>query len=201
MPSCEVPSQIVLTTPLLVGLDGTEKMSKSAGNYVGINEPPGEMFGKLMSVSDDLMWDYYKLLTDLSLAEIDALKQGVISGALHPKQAKIDLAMHIVTDFHSAQEAQEASEEFERRFSRKEIPAVVEEWTGRVSEEGQRLTALMVAVGMAKSGSAATRLLAQGGVKVDGMRVEDRFHTIAAGQPSFVLQVGKRALKIKLYKD
>ncbi len=201
MPSCEVPSQIVLTTPLLVGLDGTEKMSKSAGNYVGINEPPGEMFGKLMSVSDDLMWDYYKLLTDLSLAEIDALKQGVISGALHPKQAKIDLAMHIVTDFHSAQEAQEASEEFERRFSRKEIPAVVEEWTGRVSEEGQRLTALMVAAGMAKSGSAATRLLAQGGVKVDGMRVEDRFHTIAAGQPSFVLQVGKRALKIKLCKD
>ena len=201
MPSCEVPSQIVLTTPLLVGLDGTEKMSKSAGNYVGINEPPGEMFGKLMSVSDDLMWDYYKLLTDLSLAEIDALKQGVISGALHPKQAKIDLAMHIVTDFHSAQEAQEASEEFERRFSRKEIPAVVEEWTGRVSEEGQRLTALMVAAGMAKSGSAATRLLSQGGVKVDGMRVEDRFHTIAAGQPSFVLQVGKRALKIKLCKD
>ena len=201
MPSCEVPSQIVLTTPLLVGLDGTEKMSKSAGNYVGINEPPGEMFGKLMSVSDDLMWDYYKLLTDLSLAEIDALKQGVISGALHPKQAKIDLAMHIVTDFHSAQEAQDASEEFERRFSRKEIPAVVEEWTGRVSEEGQRLTALMVAAGMAKSGSAATRLLAQGGVKVDGMRVEDRFHTIAAGQPSFVLQVGKRALRIKLCKD
>ena len=201
MPSCEVPSQIVLTTPLLVGLDGTEKMSKSAGNYVGINEPPGEMFGKLMSVSDDLMWDYYKLLTDLSLAEIDALKQGVISGALHPKQAKIDLAMHIVTDFHSAQEAQEASEEFERRFSRKEIPAVVEEWTGRVSEEGQRLTALMVAAGMAKSGSAATRLLAQGGVKIDGMRVEDRFHTIAAGQSSFVLQVGKRALKIKLCKD
>ena len=201
MPSCEVPSQIVLTTPLLVGLDGTEKMSKSAGNYVGINEPPGEMFGKLMSVSDDLMWDYYKLLTDLSLAEIDALKQGVISRALHPKQAKIDLAMHIVTDFHSAQEAQEASEEFERRFSRKEIPAVVEEWTGRVSEEGQRLTALMVAAGMAKSGSAATRLLSQGGVKIDGMRVEDRFHTIAAGQPSFVLQVGKRALKIKLCKD
>lgn len=201
MPSCEVPSQIVLTTPLLVGLDGTEKMSKSAGNYVGINEPPGEMFGKLMSVSDDLMWDYYKLLTDLSLAEIDTLQQGVVLGTLHPKQAKIDLAMHIVTDFHSSQEAQEASEEFERRFSRKEVPAVVEEWTGRVSEEGQRLTALMVAAGMAKSGSAATRLLSQGGVKIDGVRVEDRFHTIAANQPPFVLQVGKRALRIKLCKN
>ena len=201
MPSCEVPSQIVLTTPLLVGLDGTEKMSKSAGNYVGINEPPGEMFGKLMSVSDDLMWDYYKLLTDLSMADIDTLKQRVISGTLHPKQAKIDLAMYIVADFHSVQEAQEASEEFERRFSRKEVPEVVEEWTGRVSEEGQRLTALMVAAGMAKSGSAATRLLSQGGVKIDGMRIEDRFHTVAADQPSFVLQVGKRALRIKLCKD
>jgi len=201
MPSYEVPSQIVLTTPLLVGLDGTEKMSKSAGNYVGINEPPGEMFGKLMSVSDDLMWDYYKLLTDLSLADIDILKQRVVSGTLHPKQAKIDLAMHIVADFHSVQEAQGASEEFERRFSRKELPEVVEEWTGRVSEEGQRLTALMVAAGMAKSGSAATRLLSQGGVKIDGMRVEDRFHTIAADQPAFVLQVGKRALRIMLCKD
>ena len=92
-------------------------------------------------------------------------------------------------------------EEFERRFSRKEVPEAVEEWTGRVSEEGQRLTALMVAAGMAKSGSAATRLLSQGGVKIDGMRVEDRFHTIAADQPSFVLQVGKRALRIKLCKD
>ena len=201
MPSCEVPSQIVLTTPLLVGLDGTEKMSKSAGNSVGINEPPGEMFGKLMSVSDDLMWDYYKLLTDLSLADIDTLKQGVVSGTLHPKQAKIDLAMCIVADFHSVQEAEGAAEEFDRRFSRKEVPEAVEEWTGRVSEEGQRVTAIMVAAGMAKSGSAATRLLSQGGVKIDGMRVEDRFHTIAADQPSFVLQVGKRALRIKLCKD
>ena len=164
MPSYEVRPQIVLTTPLLVGLDGTEKMSKTAGNYVGINEPPGEMFGKLMSVSDDLMWDYYELLTDLSVADINTLKQGVASGVTHPKQAKVDLAKHVVGDFHSVQEAQEAAEEFERRFSRKEVPEVVEEWMGRVPEEGQRLTALMVAAGMAKSGSAATRVLSQGGV-------------------------------------
>ena len=198
MPSYEVRPQIVLTTPLLVGLDGTEKMSKTAGNYVGINEPPGEMFGKLMSVSDDLMWDYYELLTDLSVADINTLKQGVASGVTHPKQAKVDLAKHVVGDFHSVQEAQEAAEEFERRFSRKEVPEVVEEWMGRVPEEGQRLTALMVAAGMAKSGSAATRVLSQGGVKIDGVRVEDRFHTIAATQGSFVLQVGKRALRIKV---
>ena len=198
MPSYEVRPQIVLTTPLLVGLDGTEKMSKTAGNYVGINEPPGEMFGKLMSVSDDLMWDYYELLTDLSVADINTLKQGVASGVTHPKQAKVDLAKHVVGDFHSVQEAQEAAGEFERRFSRKEVPEVVEEWMGRVPEEGQRLTALMVAAGMAKSGSAATRVLSQGGVKIDGVRVEDRFHTIAATQGSFVLQVGKRALRIKV---
>lgn len=201
MPSYEVRPQIVLTTPLLVGLDGTEKMSKTAGNYVGINEPPGEMFGKLMSVSDDLMWDYYELLTDLSLADINALKQGVGSGVLHPKQAKVDLAMHIVGDFHSVQEAKAAAEEFERRFSRKEVPEVVEEWRGRVPEEGERLTAIMVAAGMAKSGSAATRVLSQGGVKIDGVRVEDRFHTIGATQGPFVLQVGKRALRIKVTKD
>ena len=201
MPSYEVRPQIVLTTPLLVGLDGTEKMSKTAGNYVGINEPPGEMFGKLMSVSDDLMWDYYELLTDLSVADINTLKQGVASGVTHPKQAKVDLAKHVVGDFHSVQEAQEAAEEFERRFSRKEVPEVVEEWMGRVPEEGQRLTALMVAAGMAKSGSGATRVLSQGGVKIDGVRVEDRFHTIAATQGSFVLQVGKRALRINVTKD
>ena len=201
MPSYEVRPQIVLTTPLLVGRDGTEKMSKTAGNYVGINEPPGEMFGKLMSVSDDLMWDYYELLTDLSVADINTLKQGVASGVTHPKQAKVDLAKHVVGDFHSVQEAQEAAGEFERRFSRKEVPEVVEEWMGRVPEEGQRLTALMVAAGMAKSGSAATRVLSQGGVKIDGVRVEDRFHTIAATQGSFVLQVGRRALRINVTKD
>ncbi len=201
MPSYEMPPQIVLTTPLLVGLDGKEKMSKTAGNYVGINEPPGEMFGKLMSVSDDLMWDYYKLLTDFSLADIDTLKQKVASGALHPKQAKVDLAMYIVGDFYSVQGAQGAAEEFERRFSRKEIPEDVEEWTGPVSEEGQRLTALMVASGMAKSGSAATRVLSQGGVKIDGVRVEDRFHTIAKTEAPFVLQVGKKALRIRIAKD
>jgi len=201
MSSYKVSPQIVLTTPLLVGLDGAEKMSKSTDNYVGINESPGEMFGKLMSVSDDLMWDYYKLLTDLSLAEIDTLKQGVTSGTLHPKQVKVDLAKHIVGDFHSVQEAEGAAEEFDRRFSRKEVPEAVEEWAGCVPEEGQRVTALMVDAGMAKSGSAATRVLSQGGVKIDGVRIEDRFHTIAAGQPPFVLQVGKKALRIKVSRD
>lgn len=120
----DLERQIVMTTPLLVGLDGKEKMSKSAGNYVGILEPPNEMFGKLMSISDELMWEYYRLLTDLSITAVDELKTRVSSGALHPKQAKIDLAKRIVTDFHSSAAADAAAGEFERVFAMKEGPPV-----------------------------------------------------------------------------
>lgn len=201
MPSYDVAPQIVMTTPLLVGIDGAEKMSKTANNYVGITEPPGEMFGKLMSISDVLMWDYYKLLTDLSIAEIDAMKVRSASGELHPKQVKADLAARIVADFHSAEEARAAADGFERQFARKELPDEVEEWSGPVHPEGQRLTTLMVATGMSKSRSAATRVIIQGGVRVDGARIEDRFFTLPADQPPFVLQVGKRALRIYLRPD
>ena len=200
MPSCGVPAQIVMTTPLLVGLDGTEKMSKSAANYVGIEEVPREMFGKLMSASDELMWDY-SLLTDLSLGDIDGLKSAVAAGNLHPKRAKIDLALRIVTDFHSAAEARSAADEFERRFALKELPEDIDEWVGSVPAEGKRLTAIMVGTGLAKSSSAASRLIAQGGVKVNGMRIEDRFRAMIPGQEPFVLQVGKRALRIRLNSD
>ena len=182
-------------------IDGTEKMSKTVNNYVGITEPPGEMFGKLMSISDVLMWDYYKLLTDLSITEIDAMRVRVASGDLHPKQMKVNLASRIVADFHSAEEARAAADGFERQFSRKELPDEVEEWSGPVRPDGQRLTALMVATGMSKSGSAATRVIIQGGVKVDGARIEDRFYTLPSDQPPFVLQVGKRALRILLRPD
>ena len=201
MSSCDVPPQIVMTTPLLVGIDGTEKMSKTVNNYVGIAEPPGEMFGKLMSISDVLMWDYYKLLTDLSITEIDAMRVRAASGDLHPKQIKVNLASRIVADFHSAEEARAAADGFERQFSRKELPDEVEEWSGPVRPDGQRLTALMVETGMSKSGSAATRVIIQGGVKVDGARIEDRFYTLPSDQPPFVLQVGKRALRILLRPD
>ena len=136
MPSCGVEAQIVMTTPLLIGLDGTEKMSKSAGNYVGITEVPNEMFGKLMSISDKLMWEYYKLLTDLSLAEIATLESRVSSGDLHPKQAKVDLATRIVTDFHSAGDAKTAGDEFDRAFARREGPRV--EWTAEVKIDTER---------------------------------------------------------------
>ncbi len=196
MPAWGVEAQVVMTTPLLVGLDGAEKMSKTAGNYVGINEAPNEMFGKLMSMSDALMWEYYKLLTDLSLAEIDALAARTASGAAHPKQVKRELATRIVTDFHSAAAAGAAADAFERQFARRELPTEVEEVTADVSGAGSRLSSIMVAAGLAPSKGAAARVIAQGGVKVDGVRVADRFHTVTAGQPPFILQVGRRARRI-----
>ena len=192
MPSLGVEPQVVITTPLLVGLDGVEKMSKSAGNYVGITESPNEMFGKLMSVSDGLMWDYYTLLTDLPLAEVDTMRARADRGELHPRQAKVDLATRIVTDFHSAPAAHEAAEEFERRFVRKEVPSELKEETVSVSVEGVRLSRLMIQFGLAASSAAAVRLIDQGSVRVDGERVSDRFLVIDSTREPFVLQVGKR---------
>ena len=194
MPSCGVDPQVVMTTPLLVGLDGVEKMSKSAGtgNYVGIAESPNEMFGKLMSVSDELMWDYYTLLTDLPLADVDAMKASAASGDLHPRQAKVDLAIRIITDFHSAAAATAAAEEFERRFVNKDLPSDLEEQTISITGEGERLTRVMVECGLAASNTAATRLIDQGSVRVDGEKVKDRVLTVDPRQGPFVLQVGKR---------
>ena len=192
MPSFELPPQVVMTVPLLVGLDGVEKMSKSAGNYVGITEPPDEMFGKLMSISDTLMWGYYELLTDLSLAEIERLRARVGAGDLHPKRAKQELGRRIVTDFHSADAAAAAEREFEQRFSGRALPSELEERPVTVPAAGSRLTAVMVEVGFAESNSAATRLIGQGSVRVDGERVLDRTVRCAPDAPPFVLQVGKR---------
>ena len=201
MPAWGVEPQVVMTTPLLVGLDGTEKMSKSASNYVGITEPPGEMFGKLMSISDTLMWSYHELLTDLSLEEIDALKAQVASGAAHPKRVKVDLATRIVADFHSDGAARSAAEAFERRFARREVPTEVDDRSVDVPGDGRRLSAIMVDAGLAKSGAAATRVISQGGVRIDGARVADRFHTVAADRAPFILQVGRRALRIRPRAD
>ena len=200
MPAWGVEPQVVMTTPLLIGLDGTEKMSKSAANTVGITEPPAEMFGKLMSISDELMWSYHELLTDLSLAEIEALKARVVSGAAHPKQVKVDLAGRIVADFHSAAAAGAAAEAFERRFARREVPTDVDEFRAPMDDEAGRLTSIIVAADLAKSRAAATRVIAQGGVKVDGVRVSDRFHTVPADHPPFVLQVGRRARRIRPFR-
>ena len=201
MPSFDVEAQVVLTTPLLVGLDGTEKMSKSAGNYIGITESPNEMFGKAMSISDTLMWDYYELLTDLSGTEIEAMRQQTADGTLHPKQAKVDLARQIITDFHSAADAAAAATEFERRFARGELPTDLAEWSTGIETGGTKLSAIMVAAGLASSASAATRLIDQGGVRVDGERVSDRMHRFYPPARSFVLQVGRKATRVQLLRE
>ena len=201
MPGWDVEPQVVMTTPLLVGLDGTEKMSKTASNYVGITEAPGEMFGKIMSISDELMWSYHELLTDLSLGDIGALKSRVASGTAHPKRVKAELATRIVADFHSAGAARDAAEAFERRFARREVPTDAEEFRARIDAgEERRLTSILVASDLAKSGAAAMRLIAQGGVKVDGARVSDRFHMVPADHPPFVLQVGRNARRIQPFE-
>ncbi len=197
MPAWGAEPQVVMTTPLLAGLDGVEKMSKSASNHVGVTEPPAEMFGKLMSISDELMWSYHELLTDLSLAEVGALKARVASGAAHPRQVKADLASRIVTDFHSAAAARTAAAAFESRFGRREVPTDVDDRAVAVPGDGRRLSAIMVDAGLAQSRAAATRLIDHGGVRIDGARVGDRFHTVTAGRPPFILQVGRRALRIR----
>jgi tyrosyl-tRNA synthetase len=192
MPSYDLEPQIVMTTPLLEGLDGVEKMSKSLGNYIGVTDPATEMFGKLMSISDDLMWRYYELLTDLTPAGILGIRTRVESGALHPKQAKVDLSTTIVTDFHGAGEAARAAEQFERRFSKKELPtdaAVVElseeEWTAPLEKR-------LVRCGLADSMSDARRKILQGGVRIDGDKVAIGA-SLPAGRGAYVLQVGKHA--------
>lgn len=181
-------AQVVLTMPLLEGLDGIEKMSKSLGNYIGINEEPQSMFGKVMSISDDLMWKYYLLCTDLTKPEIDAIR-----AENRPMEAKKQLAKTIIADFHSAGEAESAEEEFRRVFSEKQAPADVQEISLPASGEPQFLTKIIVAAGLAESNKDAQRTVAQGGVLVDDRKVDDPRSTIdATAGRSYVLKVGKR---------
>ena len=163
--------QLIMTTPLLEGLDGVQKMSKSLNNYIGITERPRDMFGKIMSISDDLMWRYYELATDVSLAEIADFKAATQSGARHPRDLKVDLARRIVSDFHSQNDAEQANQEFDRMFREHQAPAdvpIVERPAGAV-----RLVKLLALEGLAPSVSEAQRLVAQGGVRVNGERVSD----------------------------
>jgi tyrosyl-tRNA synthetase len=180
--------QVVLTMPLLEGLDGIEKMSKSLGNYIGISEEPRSMFGKVMSISDELMWKYYVLCTDLTPAEIEATKN-----ENQPMNAKRALAKSIIRDFHSAEAAEEAEAEFTRIFSKGQAPSEIDETTLPASEEKQFLTKVIVAAGLAETNKEAQRLVAQGGVLVDDEKVDDARATIdASAGKSYRLKVGKR---------
>jgi tyrosyl-tRNA synthetase len=197
MPAFDLPPQIVMTTPLLEGLDGIEKMSKSLGNYVGVTEAPREMFGKLMSISDALMWRYYRLLTDLTEADLSGLLGRVERGELHPKAAKIDLSRRIVAEFHDAAAADAAVAEFERVHARGELPSELREVRVEFGAEADRaLPRLLVDAGLAASTSEAGRKIQQGGVKVDGERVTDVKRRIGRAALPLVLQAGRHAVRV-----
>jgi tyrosyl-tRNA synthetase len=199
MPSYGLTPQIVMTTPLLEGLDGVEKMSKSLGNYVGVTDAPGEMFGKIMSISDELMWRYYLLLTDLTPADIAKLKADVAEGKAHPRQVKVDLARRIVTDFHSADAAAHAADSFDARFARGELvvgdlPVV----TLDLAEDSISVAKLVAGAGLAASVSEATRKIQQGGVKVDRQKVVDIKARVDAARVDVIVEVGRRGARVTL---
>jgi len=180
--------QIVMTTPLLEGTDGIEKMSKSLGNYIGITEPPGEIFGKAMSIADPLMWRYWELCTDLPMDEIAALKKQVEEGTRHPRDVKVDLAKRIVADFHGAQAAAAAATEFEKIFSKGQVPEAIEE---HAMPGSRSLVDFLVASGCSASNTQARTLISAGAVTVDGEKVTDVKWAFPAG-PEFLVKAGKR---------
>jgi tyrosyl-tRNA synthetase len=182
--------QCIITMPLLEGLDGKEKMSKSLGNYVGIAEPPQEIFGKLMSVSDELMWRYIELLSFEPLSTVRQWKAQVAEGK-NPKDVKVRFAREIVARFHSEAAARKAQEDFEQRFQRGEMPEDMPEVTLHYPEAGLPLTQLLKQLNLVPSTTEANRLIEQGGVKVDGDRVSDRALKLAKGR-TYVVQVGRR---------
>jgi len=184
------PPQVISTLPLLEGLDGVQKMSKSLDNYVGITEPPAEMFGKLMSITDELMWRYYDLLSFRSNDEIRALKTDVASGC-NPRDVKFLLCEEITERFHSRADAVAAREEFIARFRQGEMPEDMPEKTLETGGDGIGIAAALSQCGLTASNSEAFRMIQQGGVRIDGEKVDDRGLQL---QPGFsgVLQVGKR---------
>jgi tyrosyl-tRNA synthetase len=182
-------SQIAMIMPLLEGTDGVQKMSKSLGNYIGINEPPQEIFGKVMSITDDLMWRYYELCTDLSPSEIASLRAIVERGERNPRDVKAELGKRIVADFYSSADAQAAEEEFTRRFRNKQTPEDIEERT--VAAGAWKLPRLLVELDLAPSMAEARRLIEQGGVYIDGERAPQADVELSA-ERSLLLQVGKR---------
>jgi len=182
--------QCILTMPLLEGLDGINKMSKSLGNYVGINEPPAEMFGKLMSISDDLMWRYFELLSFRSMQAINDLQQEA-AGGRNPRDIKVLLAHEIVERFHGTVAAAQAQADFDARFRQGVIPEDIPQVNLLAGESPPAIAQVLKQAGLTGSTSEALRMIEQGGVRVDGIRIDDK-HFVFPGKGSFVVQVGKR---------
>jgi len=186
-----LPSEVAFTMPILVGLDGERKMSKSLGNYVGITESPQEMFGKLMSISDELMWSYMELLTDRAPGDIAQFRKQVADGARHPMEVKIALAQEIIAGFHGKDAATHAADEFRQVFQKRGAPSDVPE--KKLKAGARQLHALLTETSLAPSRSEAERLIKQGGVEIDGERVEDvkREVNLSAGK-EILLRAGKK---------
>lgn len=184
--------QVVITMPLLVGRDGIQKMSKSYGNYISINEPAKEIYGKTMSIPDEIMFSYYELLTDMQLKEIDDMKEGIRNGTVHPKDAKSRLAMTIVESYYSKGDAEKARDGFERLFKEKEIPEEIQEFPLSKSDlkDGKIwLPKFLTGAGLTESNSEAVRLINQGGLKIDGEKITA---TEVKAIDSMIIQAGKR---------
>jgi len=201
------PSQVVLMMPILEGLDGVQKMSKSLGNAVGIKEPPLEMYGKLMSISDELMWRYYTLLTDLRTEQIEDLKSKVSSGSVHPMQAKKDLARRIVADFHSEHAAREAEENWAKQFQKHETPDELTTVAVKLSDIGGspngngphsvRVDKLLAMAGLADSASDGQRKIKQNAVKIDGETCSENLLIVTLPK-EFVVRVGRQMKKVRI---
>ncbi|MEE9217640.1 MAG: tyrosine--tRNA ligase [Acidobacteriota bacterium] len=188
--------QVAVTMPLLEGLDGVEKMSKSLGNYIALRDEPADMYGKVMSISDELMLRYYELCTDLESSDLEALKRALAEGRRHPRDAKAEIARRIVGDFHGAAAAQKAQEQFERVHRERQAPEEIEEVHIPAAQAPIALPRALVACGLAASVSEARRLIEQGGVTVDGDRVSSVTAALSAGNPNgHLLQVGKRRFR------
>jgi tyrosyl-tRNA synthetase len=182
--------QVIMTVPILEGLDGVQKMSKSLGNYIGINEKPNDMFGKLMSISDTLMWRYFELLSFRAVDEIDGLKRKVAEGA-NPRDIKFELAKEIVARFHDAAAAERAQADFIARFQQGSIPGDIEQKSVNIPGDSMAIANLLKDAGLVDSTSEAIRMIRQGAVRIDGERVEDQKLAIRKGS-EHVYQIGKR---------
>jgi len=195
--------QVVITMPLLIGTDGAQKMSKTFGNYIGINESPDEIYGKVMSIPDEIMFLYYELLTDIPLNEIENLKKGLADGSIHPKDIKTRLACLLVETYHSKEAAIKAAKVFERIFKEKEIPEDVKEFAlpkETLKDNKVWVVKLLVLTKLASTNSDARRLIEQGGVKIDGTKITDSDSEIAI-KNGMILQTGKRNFVKLMPKD
>ncbi len=185
-------AQIIVTVPLLEGIDGVNKMSKSYNNYVGIDEPPDVMFGKLMSISDELMLKYYELLSDITIEELNALKEGIKNGTIHPKDAKVRFAKEIIARFHSKDAAEAAHINFEKVFKEKEIPEDIETIEVKKDEIDRWLPRLLLNIGMVSSTSEGKRMINQGAVTINGEKATSEDTPISE---ALIIKLGKRKFK------